>query len=76
MLSNMIFVIVLIILMISICIYGILITRHSEKKNYNNGICPKCGTKYKKSKSLQLSGERDYYCPNCGNYITVSYNVD
>ena len=71
-----IIVIILAILMISICICGILIARYSEKKNYNNGICPKCGTKYKESKAIQLSGERDYYCPNCGNYITVSYNVD
>ena len=68
-----IIVIVLVILIISIFIYGILMTISSEKKNYNNGICSKCGTKFEKSKALQLSGEHDYYCPNCENYVSVSY---
>ena len=65
--------IVLVILIISIFIYDILMTIRFEKKIYNNGICSKCGAKFEKSKAPQLSGEHDYYCPNCGNYVSVSY---
>ena len=66
----------ILILVLIICFVGIFMQRQNEKRDYNNGICPKCGGKYEHSKALQLSGERDYVCNKCGHSITVSYNID
>lgn len=35
-----------------------------EKRNYNNGICPRCGKKLMKAKVHNGYNERCYMCPN------------
>lgn len=52
-----------------------LIARRKEKEDYNNGICPHCGTKLKNF-DMASDGSRGYTCDQC-NYTTwCSYNVD
>lgn len=44
-----------------------------EKRNYNNGVCPHCGTKLTNF-DMGSSGARGYTCKKC-NYTTwVSSN--
>ena len=57
-----------VVVLIVICIIGIF----SEKKDYNNGICPKCGQKLHHFDN-DSQGGRGYICDKC-NYTTwVSY---
>ena len=65
------FILFSIILFVCILL-GILYTIKSEKKEFNNHICPKCG------KSLQLfdvdsQGGRGYCCNDCNYYAWVNY---
>ena len=53
---------------------GISNTISNERKRYNSGICPKCGSKLKCFQS-DSSGARQYICTLCNNYTTwVSYD--
>ena len=58
-----------------VIVVGMTVTRNHEKKEYNNGICPKCGGRliYFDSDS---QGGRGYNCDKCNNFVWVSYNVD
>lgn len=46
---------------------------YKERKNYNKGICPKCGGRFTISDKYS-DGDREYYCSNCDNKICVTYN--
>ena len=63
---------------ISFIAVGILLiigTREHEKKSYNKGICPHCGSPLKLF-DLDSQGGRGYKCISC-HYVTwCSYNVD
>ncbi len=51
--------------------------KNSEKKRFNNGICPKCGTNLKLSVNMiDSQGGRGWTCPKCYYNVWVSYNVD
>ena len=54
---------------------GMTVTRNHEKKEYNNGICPKCGGNLRSFDS-DSQGGRGYNCDKCNNFVWVSYNVD
>ena len=53
--------------------------RHSEKKKWNNGICPKCGSQLDLNPwMIDSQGGRGWTCPdyNCNYTAWVSYNID
>lgn len=47
----------------------------SERKDYNNGFCPKCGHPWRYFDS-DSQGGRGYCCDKCGNVIWVNFPVD
>lgn len=61
---------------VSIFILIGLIARHFEKKEWNNGICETCNTKWKRFDTAS-DGSRGYFC-SCGKYHScwISYNID
>lgn len=63
------------LLVILAVVFGMVITRNNEKKEYNNGICTKCGNKLRLF-DKDSQGGRGYQCEKCGRIIWVSYNVD
>lgn len=63
------------ILMIAVILVGASLTRKKEKKNWNNGYCSECGSKWVHFDS-DSQGGRGYHCPKCDRYIWISYNVD
>ena len=58
-----------ILIICGIILYGI----HIEKKDFNSGICPKCGKKLKWF-DTDSQGGRGYCCHDCRYFIWVSYN--
>lgn len=51
------------------------IGRYLERKNFNKGVCPNCGTKLRYF-DADSQGGRGYTCDKC-NYTTwCSYSVD
>lgn len=52
----------------------IMVVRHCEKKDFNNGICKHCNGKLELF-STDSQGGRGYVC-ECGHQVWVSYNVD
>ena len=54
---------------------GTLYGRNSEKKAYNNGICPNCGNKLEYFDTDSQDG-RGYMCPSCKYTTWCSYSVD
>lgn len=58
-----------------VIVVGMIVTRNYEKKEYNNGICPKCGGNLRYFDS-DSQGSRGYNCDKCNNFVWVSYNVD
>lgn len=58
-----------------VMVVGMIVTRNHEKKEYNDGICPKCGGKFKLF-DYDSQGGRGYHCDKCGIFVWVSYNVD
>ena len=58
-----------------VMVVGMAVTRNHEKKEYNDGICPKCGGKFKLF-DYDSQGGRGYHCDKCGRFVWVSYNVD
>ena len=67
--------IISVIVVVSILIVPVLYFRNREKKDYNNGYCPKCGEFYRWFDS-DSQGGRGYCCDRCGHHCWVSYNVD
>lgn len=45
-----------------------------EKKSYNNGLCPICGTKLRLF-DYDSQGSRGYCCDNCDYHTWISYNT-
>lgn len=66
------------IIAIGIVVYivCIMLARGSEKRDWNNGICKICGTKWVYFDS-DSQGGRGYHC-GCSNrhYTWISYDVD
>ncbi len=65
--------IVLLILFIIFVICGISFAIYIEKKDFNNGKCPKCG-KQLKLFDVDSQGGRGYCCYDCRYYAWISYN--
>lgn len=63
------------LLILLVIVVGMTLTRNHEKKEYNNGICPKCGRNLRYFDS-DSQGGRGYNCDKCNNFVWVSYNVD
>lgn len=62
-------------LIIIILIVGMMIARHFEKKEFNNGYCTVCNKRLRNF-DTDSQGGRGYCCPKCGRTIWVSYPVD
>lgn len=70
--SKIIGIAVLAILVISWIISFFIIIKH-EKKEFNNGICPRCGERLEHT-STDSQGGRLYSCPKCNKYdVWISY---
>lgn len=54
-------------------ILGVLWCINTEYKDFNNGVCPKCG-KQLKCFDIDSHGGRGYCCDNCQYFTWVSYN--
>lgn len=67
----MIYYICTMITVLVIC--GILYGIHIEKREFNNGICPKCGKKLNWFDS-DSQGGRGYCCHDCRYFTWVSYD--
>ena len=65
--------IVLLILFIIFVICGISFAIYIEKKEFNNGKCPKCG-KQLKLFDMDSQGGRGYCCYDCRYYAWISYD--
>lgn len=64
-----------------ICIFammvvGIICTRNTEDKEWNNGYCPECGCKweYQDMYHIHNGGNRYIYCDSEGHTIEISKN--
>ena len=55
-------------------VFGMIYARYSEKKNWNNGVCSKCGKPWMYF-DIDSQGGRMYRCENW-HYCDISYNVD
>ena len=49
-----------------------LVAWYIEHKNFNGGVCPKCGHQFKQFDN-DSQGGRGYRCEGCGNITWVSY---
>ena len=56
---------------VSVFIYAVYI----EPKQFNKGICPKCGTKLR-CFDTDSSSARGYCCDNCDYTVWVSWGAD
>lgn len=65
--------IVLLILFIVFVIYVVSSGIYNEKKEFNNGKCPKCG-KPLKLFDIDSHGGRGYCCNDCRYHTWVNYN--
>lgn len=63
------------ILLLLLILTGCLIGIYVEKRDYNNGICPKCGTKLTHFDN-DSQGGRGYTCRKCGYTTWVSWFAD
>lgn len=64
----------IIVVAIAIFITLTLFAIHTERRNFNNGICPKCGEKLI-CFDVDSQGGRGYKCNKC-HYVTwVSYKT-
>lgn len=61
------------ILIVVLAISGVLIGMYFEYKDFNNGICPKCG-KQLKYFDTDSQGGRGYCCNECRYFTWVSYH--
>lgn len=57
--------IVFLIFMLIMGIVGMIL----ERKDFNEGICPRCGGKLEHF-DTDSQGGRGYHCPECGKYYT------
>lgn len=63
------------LLIITICISCSMWCRKTEKKQWNNGVCCKCGTKWVID-NTDKQGGRVYKCPKCNTHCYIFYKVD
>lgn len=63
------------IVLIIIVLVGIPVCILTDKKEYNNGVCPKCGTEYRHF-ATDSHGGRGYCCDGCNYVIWISWPVD
>lgn len=63
---------VLLIGVIIVYIGGILWAIRTERKNWNGGVCPRCGTNLRKF-DTDSRGCEGWVCDNCHHTIWVSY---
>lgn len=66
--------IIIAIIVIAFLIVGGIYARYSEKKSWNNGICPYCGKPWIRF-DTDSQGGRMYRCENWHG-CDISYNVD
>ena len=59
------------VVILAFVVCPILFRRH-EKKQYNGGICPKCGHTLRHFDSC-FCGDEGYKCDNCGNTFWTSW---
>jgi hypothetical protein len=59
----------------ALSIGGIIWCYREEKREYNDGICPKCGTPLENF-DVDSQGGRGYVCTKCHYVCWVSYNID
>lgn len=67
----------LLIMLIPIALFigsGI-IARNIEKKDYNKGVCPRCGERLG-CFDMASDGSRGYTCDHCSYTTWCSYDVD
>lgn len=60
---------------IALLIFGCVYACYTERKDFNNGICRKCGSKLRHFDN-DSSGARGYTCDKCYNKVWVSYSID
>lgn len=70
MIMNIICIIIILFVLVG-CLYG----HYSEAKDFNNGICPKCGNKLEYF-DTDSQGGRGYCCRKCEYYTWVSWFAD
>ena len=69
--SQLVAVIILIVIYIVLC----RIAFYIEKKEFNNGVCIRCGEKLEYF-DMTSQGDRGYICNKCGHIVWVSHKVD
>lgn len=62
-------------IILAILIFGLVYAPYVERKDFNNGICRKCGNKLRHFDN-DSSGARGYTCDKCHNKVWVSYSID
>lgn len=67
-----IFELLLCIALISFYFFGLINQYLHEKRKYNRGICPKCGSKLK-CFDMDSSGAYGFTCPECDHTAWVSF---
>jgi len=60
------------VIIILILIFGAVIVRHIEYKEYNNGICTKCGG-HLRSFDMDSQGGTGWNCIRCGYSFWTSW---
>lgn len=71
---DILFYILMTIVIIAFISTGIF-ARRKEKKDFNGGVCPRCGSRLKNF-DMASDGSRGYDCPKCDYTVWVSYNAD
>lgn len=51
---------------------GVIWAIRTERKNWNGGVCPKCGKELKHT-NTDAHGCELWECPECGHSVCVSY---
>lgn len=62
-------------IILAILIFGWAYAFYTEKRDFNDGICRKCGSKLRHFDN-DSSGARGYTCDKCNNKVWVSYSFD
>lgn len=50
-------------------------SRYVDKKNYNGGVCPRCGNKLVND-DMDSQGGRRYFCDKCGYFTWIDWHFD
>ena len=70
-----IFAIIMTVVLVTIIISVLIYIFYIEPKDFNKGICPKCGTKLR-CFDTDSSSARGYCCDNCDYTVWVSWFAD